>query len=297
MTNLLDGNSHSERDDAGAPSSAVSRRQFLSTGTAGAVAAAAATASVIGPAAAQQPPAAPAPGRAILIKNGHVLTLDRALGDFENADVLIEGKTITAVRPNITAPNAEVIDAARMIVMPGLVDTHRHMWQGILRNVLARRLARGLSRRRAAHLRRQIYARRRLCRRPLQRARRDRQRRDLRARLVAHPQQPRPHRRRRQGAVRIRAPAPCSPTATGRTRPAATGRSRPASFPATSRACASSTSRATTSSSRSISPRRRARPSRYCPPSRPPATSARGSPSMPASASAAAAASWKSSMP
>jgi len=75
-------------------------------------------------------------GPALLIKGGHVLTLDRALGDFETADVLIEGKTITAVRPNITAPNAEVIDAARMIVMPGLVDTHRHMWQGILRNVL-----------------------------------------------------------------------------------------------------------------------------------------------------------------
>ncbi len=63
-----------------------------------------------------------------------MLTLDRALGDFETADVLIEGND-HRVRPNITAPNAEVIDAARMIVMPGLVDTHRHMWQGILRNV------------------------------------------------------------------------------------------------------------------------------------------------------------------
>jgi 5-methylthioadenosine/S-adenosylhomocysteine deaminase len=65
-----------------------------------------------------------------------VLTLDRAIGDSEAADVLIEGKTISAVRPNITAPNAEIVDAARMIVMPGVVDTHRHMWQGILRNVL-----------------------------------------------------------------------------------------------------------------------------------------------------------------
>ena len=81
-------------------------------------------------------PGAPAPGRAILIKGGCVLTLDRAAGDFEQADVLIEGGRISAVRPNIAAPNAEVIDAARMIVMPGFVDTHRHMWQGILRNVL-----------------------------------------------------------------------------------------------------------------------------------------------------------------
>src|SRR5262245_31974761 len=119
------------------PSSTMSRRQFLCTGTAGAVAVASvagAMAASSGTALAQQP--ASAPGRPILIKGGCVLTLDRALGDFETADVLIEGKTISAVRPNITAPNAEIIDAARMIVMPGFVDTHRHMWQGILRNVL-----------------------------------------------------------------------------------------------------------------------------------------------------------------
>ena len=40
------------------------------------------------------------------------------------------------MRPNISAPNAEVIDASKSIVMPGFVDTHRHMWQGFLRNVL-----------------------------------------------------------------------------------------------------------------------------------------------------------------
>jgi hypothetical protein len=62
---------------------ALSRRTFLCTGTG--MLAAGAAASVIGPAAAQQPPAAAAPGRALLIKNGHVLTLDRALGDFETA--------------------------------------------------------------------------------------------------------------------------------------------------------------------------------------------------------------------
>jgi len=115
----------------------MSRRQFLCTGTAGAVAVASVAGAMTassGTALAQQP--ASAPGRPILIKGGCVLTLDRALGDFETADVLIEGKTISAVRPNITAPNAEIIDAARMIVMPGFVDTHRNMWQGILRNVL-----------------------------------------------------------------------------------------------------------------------------------------------------------------
>jgi 5-methylthioadenosine/S-adenosylhomocysteine deaminase len=114
------------------PKPALSRRDFLCTTAATAVAASTVIATVAGPAQAQQP----APGRAILIKGGCVLTLDRAVGDFEQADVLVENGKISAVRPNISAPNAEVIDAARMIVMPGLVDTHRHMWQGILRNVL-----------------------------------------------------------------------------------------------------------------------------------------------------------------
>jgi 5-methylthioadenosine/S-adenosylhomocysteine deaminase len=117
-------------------SPALSRRQFLCTTAATAVVAS----TVIGTsgeiAQAQQPSGASASGRAILIKGGCVLTLDRAVGDFEQADVLVEGGKVSAVRPNISAPNAEVIDASRMIVMPGFVDTHRHMWQGILRNAL-----------------------------------------------------------------------------------------------------------------------------------------------------------------
>ena len=117
-------------------SPALSRRQFLCTTAATAVAASTVAGTVGGTARAQQPGGATAAGRAILIKGGCVLTLDRAVGDFEQADVLIEGGKISAVRPNIAAPAAEVIDAARMIVMPGFVDTHRHMWQGILRNVL-----------------------------------------------------------------------------------------------------------------------------------------------------------------
>ena len=116
---------------------AVSRREFLCTTAAGVVAAPAIAAGVVGTAQAQQAPApVTAPGRPILIKGGCVLSLDRAVGDFEAADVLIEGSKISAVRPNISAPNAEVIDASKSIVMPGFVDTHRHMWQGFLRNVL-----------------------------------------------------------------------------------------------------------------------------------------------------------------
>src|SRR3954463_13529956 len=115
------------------PSNGLSRRQFLCTTAAGVAAAPALASGVIG--AAEAAPRTQA-ARPILIKGGCVLSLDRAVGDFEKADVLIEGKKISAVRPNISAPNAQVIDASNAIVMPGFVDTHRHMWQGFLRNVL-----------------------------------------------------------------------------------------------------------------------------------------------------------------
>lgn len=71
----------------------------------------------------------------ILIKGGTVLSLDPSVGDFASADVLVEDDRIVEVRPNIAADGAEVIDADGMIVMPGFVDTHRHIWEGLLRNI------------------------------------------------------------------------------------------------------------------------------------------------------------------
>ena len=65
-----------------------------------------------------------------------MISLDPKVGDFDAADVLIDGTRIADVRPNITAGDAQVIDASNTIVMPGFVDTHRHMWQGALRNIL-----------------------------------------------------------------------------------------------------------------------------------------------------------------
>jgi cytosine/adenosine deaminase-related metal-dependent hydrolase len=71
----------------------------------------------------------------ILIKGGCVLTVDRSIGNFAKGDVLIDGTKIAAVAPNLSAADAEVIDASNMIVMPGFIDTHRHVWEGILRNI------------------------------------------------------------------------------------------------------------------------------------------------------------------
>src|SRR5690349_24907944 len=70
-----------------------------------------------------------------LFQNGIVLTLDKKIGNFSRADVLVEGTRIGAVAPNLQVEGAQVIDASDMIVMPGFVDTHRHVWEGILRNI------------------------------------------------------------------------------------------------------------------------------------------------------------------
>jgi 5-methylthioadenosine/S-adenosylhomocysteine deaminase len=70
-----------------------------------------------------------------LLKGGTVLSLDPEVGNFRIGDVLIEDGKIAAVAPEITVDEAEVIDASKTIVMPGFIDTHRHMWEGILRNI------------------------------------------------------------------------------------------------------------------------------------------------------------------
>ena len=72
----------------------------------------------------------------ILFKNAVVLSLDPKVGDFDRADVLVEGRRIAAVRPDIQA-TATVINAANSIVMPGFIDSHHHFYQSALRNVLA----------------------------------------------------------------------------------------------------------------------------------------------------------------
>jgi len=116
------------------------RRRFLKSSTAGIVAGAIAAATPLPETALAQREAVPAgsgtAGRRILLKGGIVLSMDRNVGDFENADVLIEGKKIAAVGPNLKA-TAEVIDATDRIVMPGFVDTHHHQYQAVLRSLIA----------------------------------------------------------------------------------------------------------------------------------------------------------------
>src|SRR5215475_3003521 len=71
-----------------------------------------------------------------LVRNGAVITVDPSLGVLPRADVLVRNGRIEAVGPDLNAGGAEVIDATDMIVMPGFVDTHYHMWSAIGRNYI-----------------------------------------------------------------------------------------------------------------------------------------------------------------
>jgi cytosine/adenosine deaminase-related metal-dependent hydrolase len=70
----------------------------------------------------------------LLIKGGHVVTVDPDLGDLPAGDVLVADGLIVAVGPDLEPATtaAEVIEAAGRLVIPGLVDTHRHVWQGAI---------------------------------------------------------------------------------------------------------------------------------------------------------------------
>lgn len=75
------------------------------------------------------------PGQRLLLKGGTIISMDRRIGDLARGDVLIEGTKISTVAPNIEAAGVQVIDAADMILVPGLIDCHRHSWEGQLRRI------------------------------------------------------------------------------------------------------------------------------------------------------------------
>jgi cytosine/adenosine deaminase-related metal-dependent hydrolase len=119
---------------------ALSRRGFMK-GAAAAGAALAATPALFNarPARAQviAPPPPGTGSRRYVIRGGAVLSMDPGVGDFAEADVLVDGRTIAAVGRNVNAGDAAVVDARGMIVMPGFIDTHHHQFETALRSFLA----------------------------------------------------------------------------------------------------------------------------------------------------------------
>ncbi|MGE8498899.1 MAG: amidohydrolase family protein [Pseudomonas sp.] len=70
-----------------------------------------------------------------LIRGATVLSMDGNIGNLARGDILIEGSTIAAIHENIEVNDVMVIEASGMIAMPGMVDTHRHSWEGQLRRI------------------------------------------------------------------------------------------------------------------------------------------------------------------
>lgn len=72
-----------------------------------------------------------------LIRRGHVVTMDPAIGNLPEGDVLIDGDKIIAVGKDLKrqSQGADIIDAAGMIVIPGYVDNHKHMWESLVRGI------------------------------------------------------------------------------------------------------------------------------------------------------------------
>jgi 5-methylthioadenosine/S-adenosylhomocysteine deaminase len=72
--------------------------------------------------------------RPVVLRHGTVLTMDDQRSVLTDTDVLVVGERIEAIGSALSVPDGTVeIDATGGIVMPGMVDTHRHMWQTAMR--------------------------------------------------------------------------------------------------------------------------------------------------------------------
>ncbi|MET9877123.1 amidohydrolase family protein [Actinacidiphila glaucinigra] len=74
------------------------------------------------------------PGRPTVLRGGTVLPVNREREVLADTDVLVVDDRIAAIGPRLAVPDGTVeIDATGGVVMPGMIDTHRHMWQTAMR--------------------------------------------------------------------------------------------------------------------------------------------------------------------
>lgn len=69
-----------------------------------------------------------------VVRSAHVLTMDPPLGDVERGDIHVRAGQIVAMGKNLQRSGVEVIGGGQMIALPGLIDTHSHLWNTPLRN-------------------------------------------------------------------------------------------------------------------------------------------------------------------
>ena len=109
----------------------IDRRQFV-----GGAAALGVSAFAVPAGSAVSPSIGNLPGRGyVVIRNAYVMSMAPGAADLANGDVRVENGEIAEVGTALAAPGAQVIDGEGFILMPGLVDTHWHMWTTLLRNM------------------------------------------------------------------------------------------------------------------------------------------------------------------
>lgn len=72
---------------------------------------------------------------AYLIRGAAIVSVDPEIGNLSRGDILVKDDLIAAIGPELAVEDAEVIDGARMIAMPGLVNAHNHLWQTVIRGI------------------------------------------------------------------------------------------------------------------------------------------------------------------
>lgn len=131
---------HVESTSSPQPRNRLDRRSFLLGGLSAASVAALGVGGYAAVRSRNDDPAAYAEefaeGRAVLFRNATVVTGDDDLGTLYGADVLVDDGVIQDVGHELSRPDdAAVIGAGGAVLMAGMIDTHRHMWQSVLRGV------------------------------------------------------------------------------------------------------------------------------------------------------------------
>ncbi len=112
-------------------------RRHLMTGAGACALLSLAPARQVSAQAAAIPSPAPLPARThFVVRGAYVLTMDPALGEMARGDVHVRDGEIVAVGPALQAPGAAVIDGSNAVVLPGLVETHWHLWTTLLRGMV-----------------------------------------------------------------------------------------------------------------------------------------------------------------
>ncbi len=71
-----------------------------------------------------------------VVRGAYIATMDSVLGDMPCADVLVRDGEIIAVGTEVVAENVPIISGAGMLLLPGFVDTHWHLWNSFMRGLI-----------------------------------------------------------------------------------------------------------------------------------------------------------------